>query len=525
MIMKKLTIIAFAFLNILTWSACNDLDQTSQSAIDKENFYQSEADLQAALYGVYQMLYQGDMYGIYSDQLIFFNDLQSEYARRGTANSAHIAEIGNFAITPANDFVECAWQYSYTGINRANVLIDKAESNTVVDATTRYAIINQAKFLRALYYFILVNYYGGVPLTIHDGEAEGQPRSSSDAVYEQIIADLTDAEQLPAGLSTVTSVASANAATALLAKAYLFWAQTGTDYALAHQEELYQKAVNYADKLIATQKHHLNAKFCDNWSLDKKDNAELIFTVEHKFGINRNVTGHCTFSTAWSNEKLPVIAALDNSMYDRFDPADQRRDASVTKRLFNPATDSYFDFDRIRYRKYIDTIYMANFTNPYESGQNTSSSVLRYAEVLLIKAEAENELNGPTTAAYDAINQVRRRAYWNPFSNTQSQPTDGTTLDLAGLTQDEFRKALQEERYKEFIMEGTRWFDLKRWHILVKTIKEKVATDDLKYKNISPKHYFLPIPADQIELNPNLEQNWGYNGETTGDPYTAKGWQ
>ena len=106
MIMKKLTIIAFAFLNILTWSACNDLDQTSQSAIDKENFYQSEADLQAALYGVYQMLYQGDMYGIYSDQLIFFNDLQSEYARRGTANSAHIAEIGNFAITPANDFVE-----------------------------------------------------------------------------------------------------------------------------------------------------------------------------------------------------------------------------------------------------------------------------------------------------------------------------------------------------------------------------------------------------------------------------------
>lgn len=508
----------------LLLSGCTDLDQHSQSAIDKDNFYKTEADLQAALYGVYQMLYEGDMYGIYSDQLIFFNDLQSEYARRGTANSAHIAEIGNFAITPANDFVECAWQYSYMGINRANVLIDKAEGNTTVDVATRQVIINQAKFLRALYYFNLVNYYGGVPLTLHDGDVEGQPRNTSDEVYEQIVADLTDAEQIPVGFSAVTSIASADAATALLAKAYLFWAQTGTDYAVAHQNELYQKAVSYADKLIATQRHSLNVKFCDNWSLDKKDNAELIFTVEHRFGINRNVTGHCTFSTAWSNEKLPVIAALDNKMYDEFDPADQRRDASVTKRLFNPATNSYFDFDRIRYRKYIDTIYMANYTNPYESGQNTSSSVLRYAEVLLIKAEAENELNGPTPAAYDAINQVRLRAYFSPFSNTQNKPTDGTTLELSGLTKDGFRKALQNERYKEFVMEGVRWFDLKRWHILVKTIKEKVSPDDLKYKNISPKHYYLPIPADQIELNPSLEQNWGYKGETSGDPYTAKGW-
>ena len=151
--------------------------------------------------------------------------------------------------------------------------------------------------------------------------------------------------------------------------------------------------------------------------------------------------------------------------------------------------------------------------------------MLRYADVLLVKAEAENELNGPTAAAYDAINQVRRRAYWSPYENTQKQPTDGTTLNLSGLSKEQFRAAVQAERFKEFITEGSRWFDLKRWHILVKTIKEKVDADDLKYKNISPRNYYLPVPEDQIVLNPNLKQNWGYAGETSGDPYTAKGWE
>ena len=66
---------------------------------------------------------------------------------------------------------------------------------------------------------------------------------------------------------------------------------------------------------------------------------------------------------------------------------------------------------------------------------------------------------------------------------------------------------------------------VKRWHILVKTTKEKVDADDLKYKNISPRNYYLPVPEDQIVLNPNLKQNWGYAGETSGDPYTAKGWE
>ena len=506
-------------------SSCADLDQTSISSIDKDDFYKSESDVKVALNGIYQTLTDGGMNAPWNDELIFLNDLQSEYARRGTANSAAITEIGNFAITPTNAFVETAWLYRYKAINRANILIDKVSGNQQLAEQVRNNYVRTAKFLRGLYYFDLVRLFGDVPLVIHDGEGEGEPRTNKDEVFLQIVEDLTDAEGITADFAKLTSEASSLAASGLLSKVYITWAQTDSEYSKAHQSELYQKAVDAANKVINSGKYQLVDKFIDNWSLDKKEGPELIFTVEHKFGVNRNITGHCVFSTGFDNNKLPVIAAINNNLYYEFDKNDQRRDASVTLRLFDPAKSEYFDFERLRFRKYIDTLYMANESAPYISGQNTSSSVLRYAEVLLVKAEAENELNGPTSAAYEALNAIRRRAYWDPYTNSQNQPSDGTPLEYSDLSKDQFRQAIQNERYREFVTEGNRWFDLKRWHILVKTIKEKVPADDLKYKNISPRNYYLPVPETQIVLNPKLEQNWGYAGETSGDPYSALGWQ
>lgn len=509
----------------LLLSSCTDLDQSSISSIDKDNFYQNESDIKVALNGIYQTLTDGGMNAPWNDELIFLNDLQSEYARRGTANSAAITEIGNFAITPNNAFVQTAWLYRYTAINRANILIDKVSNSQQLAETVRNNYVRSAKFLRGLYYFDLVRLFGDVPLVLHDGEGEGEPRTSKDLVYEQIVADLTEAEQITADFPKLSSEASSQAASGLLSKVYITWAQTDSEYSKVHQSELYQKAIEAANKVITSGKYQLVEKFIDNWSLDKKEGPELIFTVEHKFGVNRNITGHCVFSTGFTNEKLPVIAAINNNLYYEFDAHDQRRDASVTLRLYDPATGKDFDFERLRFRKYIDTLYMANESAPYISGQNTSSSVLRYAEVLLVKAEAENELNGPTAIAYEALNAIRRRAYWDPYTNNQNQPADGTPVELSGLSKEQFRKAIQDERYREFVTEGNRWFDLKRWHILVKTIKEKVPADDLKYKNITTRNYYLPVPEDQIVLNPKLKQNWGYAGETSGDPYTALGWE
>ncbi len=519
----KNNIYTLAMLIVL--SSCVDLDQTPISTIDKDDFYKSESDIRVALNGVYQSLTDGGMNAPWNDEIIFLGDLQSEYARRGTANSPAITEIGNFAITPTNAFVETAWNYRYKAINRANILIDMVENSDFLSEELRDNYVGSAKFLRALYYFDLVRYFGDVPLVLHDGEGEAEPRTSQDDVYRQIVEDLTIAENISESFASLSSEASSGAASGLLSKVFITWAQSDTEYSLTHQTELYQKAVEAADRVIASGKYDLIDKFIDNWSLDKKEGKELIFTVEHKFGVNRNITGHCVFSTGFDNNKLPVIAAVNNNLYYEFDKNDQRRDASVTLRLYDPSKDVEFIFERLRFRKYIDTLYMANESAPYISGQNTSSSVIRYADVLLVKAEAENEVNGPTDVAYEALNAVRQRAYYDPIANTQRQPSDGTPLLLAGLSKEEFRSAVQDERYREFVTEGNRWFDLKRWHILVKTIKSKVPSDDLKYQNITTRNYYLPIPDTQIDLNPNLIQNWGYAGETSGDPYSALGWE
>jgi hypothetical protein len=497
------------------------LDQTSISSIDKDNFYQSREDIQTAINGIYQEFTVDGFYGMFNNQSVYINDLQTDYVKAGAqTNSAHIRELSNFAVQPTNLFVGYAWEEHFTAINRANVVIDKVTDASWLDEQTRQNYINEARFLRALMYFNLVRYFGGVPIVLHDGEGEGAPRNSVDEVYEQIVSDFTAAESLPAGFTTLDSKASSLAASALLSKVYLTWAQTSSEKGKANQSAYYQKAIDYAQKVIDSGKYHLLDKFIDNWSVDKKNGPEHIFSIEHDRTVNGNITGHCTFATNWSDAE-PVLLATSDRYYEESDSKDQRRDGSWAKRIFNPNTGTDFVFTVPRFRKYIDSL---NYANPASTGntagQSTNTTVIRYAEILLIKAEAENELNGPTAAAYDAINQIRRRAYWSPYLNIQNTPSDGSALELSGLSKEEFREKLREERRLEFILEGQRWFDLIRWHILVKYVKENTpASETLKLQNVSKRNYLLPLPQDQLILNPNLTQNWGYSGETGDGPY------
>ena len=489
----------------LTLSSCADLEQSSISSIDKDNFYQSKEDIETAINGVYQEFTVDGFYGMFNNQSVYFNDLQTDYAKAGAqTNSAHIRELSNFAIQPTNLFVSYAWEEHYTAINRANVVIDKVTDASFLDEQSKQNYINEARFLR------------GFSNTI-------------DEVYHQIVEDFTAAENLPADYTTLDSKANSLAASAILSKVYLTWAQTLTEEGKANQAQFYQKAIQYADKVINSKKYHLLDKFIDNWSVDKKHGPEHIFTIEHDRTINGNVSGHCTFATNWDNAE-PVLLATSDKYYEQTDPRDQRRDGSWAKKLYNPNTGEDFVFTIPRFRKYIDSLNYANTASPGNSaGQSINTAIIRYAEILLIKAEAENELNGPTAAAYDAINQVRRRAYWSPYDNVQNTPSDGSALELSGLSQAEFRERLREERRLEFVLEGQRWFDLIRWHILVKYVKantpsdaETLGTKTTKIQNVSKKNYLLPLPLEQLILNPSLEQNWGYSGETGDGPYGAE---
>ena len=148
-----------------------------------------------------------------------------------------------------------AWEEHYTAINRANVVIDKVSDASWLDNQSKQNYVNEARFLRALMYFNLVRYFGGVPIVLHDGEGEGAPRNSIDEVYQQIVDDFTAAEDLPVGYSDRDSKPSSLSASAMLSKVYLVWAQTLTEKGRSNQKEFYQKAINYAQKVIDSGKY------------------------------------------------------------------------------------------------------------------------------------------------------------------------------------------------------------------------------------------------------------------------------
>ena len=132
----------------LTLSSCADLEQSSISSIDKDNFYQSKEDIETAINGVYQEFTVDGFYGMFNNQSVYFNDLQTDYVKAGAqTNSAHIRELSNFAIQPTNLFVSYAWEEHYTAINRANVVIDKVTDASFLDEQSKQNYINEARFM------------------------------------------------------------------------------------------------------------------------------------------------------------------------------------------------------------------------------------------------------------------------------------------------------------------------------------------------------------------------------------------
>lgn len=524
---NRLRTLSLTLLASAVFTSCADLDQDPISSVSVDTFYNTEDELTVAVNGIYEVFTEDGFYGIFNNQSIYFNDLQTDYVKSGAnTNSAHIRELSNFAVSTNNIFVVDAWNEHYKGINLANQLINKLSASSKFPETIKNRFIGEASFLRAVYYFNLVRYFGEVPIVLNSIDAEGRSRDSVDDVYRQIIKDLETAEAgIPDTQNGSDGRATSSAATSLLAKVYLTWAQTSLTLSEAEKKQYIQKANDYASKIINSKKYALIDKFIDNWSVDKKNGKEHIFSIQHDRSVNPNVSGHCTFAMLWSDSE-PVLITTSTKYWEEEDPNDQRRDASWAKKLYNPQTGEDFVFKTPLFRKYIDSLNYAAYGN--SAGQSTNTTYLRYAEILLIKAETENELDGPTEAAYKAINEIRHRAYWNPYLNAEQKPSDGTSVELSGLTKEQFREAVRDEYRKEFVLEGRRWLDLVRWHILVKYVKKQYiahggSKTDLKYQNISKRNYRLPLPNDQIILNPNLKQNWGYSGETEGDPYT--GWE
>lgn len=488
--MKRILIFATVAGMIVS---CKKLDVAPTSFITKENFYTNEADAIAGLTSVYSALNVDPTdQSLYGRNLYFLTDMGSDYAIAGSsAINANVRAISALTYDATNDRVQLAWKQLYSGINRANVAIEnipRANASEVI----KTRLINEAKFLRALFYFNAVRLWGAVPLVLQgatslDINTLKVPRTPVEQVYAQIIKDLTDAESLPATFTGADAGrATAGSAKSLLVKVYLTRKEWGK--ASAKAREVTTGAFGY----------DLVTNFYDLFDKNKKNGKEHIFSAQFEPNLLGDGQSGSTFRAAFTGfvqtEPADILSDVAQ-FYDIFQPGDTRRDVSYAKRLLNPATGTFYTFSKPLFRKYLDTTNFGATTN-----WAINFPIIRYADVLLSLAEAVNEEAGPTAEAFEAVNKVRRRAFGKPIN------TPDATVDLAGLSATALREAIYEERKKEFIQEGQRWFDLVRWGRLVTEVK-KVASKS----TATERNNLYPIPQSEININPEgLPQNPGY---------------
>jgi starch-binding outer membrane protein, SusD/RagB family len=515
--MKKMKNIIIILITItFGLVSCAKLDEVPKSSLTSANFPLTDNDAIAATNGVYVPNY------IASSGLDYLVDLATDYMESGEdSRTSDGPALSTLAYDEQDGTNEWVWGLFYQGIGNANQNIDNLSASKTISEPLKTRLINESKFLRALYYFYTVQLWGDVPLVLHPSDGTNIKRDSVNQVYRQIVQDLKDATALPASYSETTDKGrpTKGSAFGLLSKVYLTWAQVDGEN-LQNNDKL-KKSVAFADSVTG---YVLVDEFLDNWNTTKKYGPEILFTADHTVsqfapGDGFNHMCHCAFVTGFSQETPHLIISDTIQFYDSWDGRDQRKDGTYAKFLYNPTTNSVYRFDYPRYRKYIDTINILTSA----TSRAIDRTILRYADVLLIKAEAANEYNhGPNSDAYDAVNQVRKRAYLK-YINKNSLAANA--FDYSGLSYEQFRDSIRLERLHELTYEQSRWYDLVRWKILKTTIttagsKSTESQLQAKNKNFNIKYYRFPIPQYEINLNPSLWQNYGYNGSTS-NPYDA----
>ncbi len=474
--------ILYSTLLALSLTACS-LDEVPPSALAPANFYTNAGDAVAAVSSVYDVANQiGDQ----SRNFIIMGDIPSDDMNL-LLNNADRIQIWSFQTIPTNGIVAQSWQILYQGVNRANTAIERIPG-IAMDENLKKRLVGEAKFMRAFYYFYLVRWYGGVPLALTEtkslSDGRDVKRSTADEVYAQIVKDLTEAEAALPDKYTGADLgrATAGAAKGMLAKVYL----TRKEFAKAREKakEIIDNAGKYGYGLFDT--------YADVFAIPNKNGKESVFEIQF---VGQGSGQGSGLTTYFAPENSPVTGRGFGSfyptteLYASFDPADKRRQQFINSYVdgAGKVVNTFQHFN-----KYVDPAARAF------GDANNNFPIIRYAEVLLIFAEAENELSGPTPAALNAANPIRRRAFGLPLNAPSA--VDFT----AALDKDGFRQKLYEERRLEFHAEGQRWFDLVRTGRLVSVLKAKGKT------NVAEKHTLFPIPQREIDLNPALTQNPGY---------------
>lgn len=470
-------------------TACTDvIDRTPQGDYTLENYFQTEEQAVQSVNAVYNMLRQWDTH-VFS--FIGMTDIVSDDADKGSiaSDGFFLQEVDQFTHTPTNVAPNTVWSGYFRGIFRANLAIDGIPDVAEMDEALRSRLLAEARFLRAYYYFNLVRWFGGVPLLLEPFPSEFQiPRASVDEVYAQIESDLRSAaDVLPAsyGGADVGRV-TRGAALGLLAK-------------VALTRENFQGAADLALEVINGGNYSLLDSYDAIFTAEGENSSESIFEVQAAaFEIGG---GGSQYNEVQGVRGVPNLGWGFNKPSDdliaEFERGDPRREATIlyVGEILPDGSgivegDAGIVGERFNQKAFVSDHPGGNGNGP------GNIRILRYADVLLIAAEALNEIGRPAEAL-TYLNQVRARA-----RGTADVLPDVTTTDQAQL-----RQAIWHERRVELAMEQHRWFDL------VRTGRSLEVMKPLRPNFTANKNELFPIPQTEIDLSEGaLEQNPGYGG-------------
>jgi starch-binding outer membrane protein, SusD/RagB family len=488
-IMKNKYILPVSFLVLLTFTSCEDfldIQPTSQSiAVENTSadsiLYKTASDVEGALAGAY-----GDFKNEYYQLDYFVNgDAQADGAYAGADNPANF-QIDDYKIDATNTNVSRDWAYLYSTIGKVNNIINNVDAVPDPDLTDarKKEILGEASFIRAFMYFQLVQLWGDVPLQLTSvttisidilPEIYPQlfpPRSPKEEVYTQIIADLEVALANVKSTAINKGYATTGAVNAVLAKVYA-----------TIEPHDWVKVNQYCDAVIAGG-YSLLPEFEDLWGLEE-NTAESIFEINYDGGSSDGNWG----TKMWSGLDWKKFNIPSNDLVKAFDAEQDhiRKDASI---VWLDVTGKWSDIH------WPQTNYpFINKYRNYTEGSNQNNIFIRLADILLLKAEALNEM-GDVSGAAGLVDQIRGRVDLAP-----------TTAS----TQADMRLAIEKERRLELAFEGHRWYDLKRTGRAIEVMNNAtgVGGENLGYM-LNDNRLVWPIPQAELDKNTELTQNPGY---------------
>ncbi len=480
--MKRVKLFLLQAAAFLVFAGCESLDEVPPATLSPTNFYANKVQVRSAYTASMEALYP--RWGGYSYPGLNFFIYDDQFGGYGTENGADLN-------IPSNMGAEL-WTRHYTALLNINSALKSIKEGNVEGVTQSELeeLEGWGRFLRGFNYFMLVRMFGGVPLYLEDDDPALNPeaRASVEEVYAAITSDLEYAASKLQSVYPDAGVPNRGAANGLLAKAYLTMAT-----APLNKTEYYQKAADAAKAVIEDGSYSLIPEI------------NMVFDLSNKYASEKLWSFNATTDDPSTEAQIfaPTVAPYNGWMNEGIQPefSDDfkpltRKDAYIlTEVVTEEGTVPYTEWGpgRPAIKKYL-YMPLAEY-NGYIN--NSNQPIIRYADVLLIFAEAENmATGGPTQAAVDAANQVIDRA------NNHVVNPDYPLLTTA-MSKEDFDKAIIQERSFELCFEiGDRWFDICRKRLLLEVTNFP--------QNFSEDDYLYPIPEPDLRLNPLLTQNPGY---------------